>query len=231
MDSVPRLPIPDWMAMRPSGLITNSPSYPMEPAKKPLDDTPTPRTLVPLRFGRAIRSFHLNCSEPRSSASFRNALVEWPRLPSRGGPKGALPSGALILRMSTWSSASLRAALARIGSIIMMPCMPPGALCGASRRGIGQHRHAAPAHRLGLIQERDDDSRSIGVAICIVRAVVRDGEHIQGGDFSVLGKADFHPALKTGRARPMKCSSSRLMRIITGALAFFASSAGMIAKM
>ena len=96
MDSVPKLPIPDWMAMRPSGLITNSPSYPTEPAKKPLDDTPTPRTLVPLRFGRAIRSFHLNCSEPRSNASFRNALVECPRLPSRGGPNGALPSGALI---------------------------------------------------------------------------------------------------------------------------------------
>ena len=29
-----------------------------------------------------------------------------------------------------------------------------------------------------------------------------------------------------GRARPMKCSSSRVMRIITGAFAFFESSAG-----
>ena len=52
-----------------------------------------------------------------------------------------------------------------------------------------------------------------------------------GGDPAVFGKADFHPARKPGRARPMKFSSSRLMRIITGALAFFASSAGMIAKM
>ena len=73
--------------------MTISPSYPVEPAKKALDDTPTPRTLVPLRLGRAIRSFHLNCSAPRSSASLRNALVECPRLPFISGPKGALPSG------------------------------------------------------------------------------------------------------------------------------------------
>src|SRR6266566_518338 len=33
-----------------------------------------------------------------------------------------------------------------------------------------------------------------------------------------------------GRARPMKCSSSRVMRIITGALAFFDSSAGIAVK-
>src|SRR6185437_12328988 len=107
MDSVPKLPIPDWIASLPSGLITNSPSYPTEPAKKALDDTPTPRTFAPLRLGRAIRSFHLNCSEPRSSASLRKALVECPRLPSRGGPNGALPSGAFTFRISTWSSESL----------------------------------------------------------------------------------------------------------------------------
>ena len=46
-----------------------------------------------------------------------------------------------------------------------------------------------------------------------------------------LEKPTFIRPWKPGRARPMKCSSSRLMRIITGALAFFASSAGMIAKM
>src|ERR1043166_3597546 len=33
-----------------------------------------------------------------------------------------------------------------------------------------------------------------------------------------------------GRARPIKCSSSRVMRIMTGALAFFESSAGMHMK-
>src|SRR5882724_2183289 len=130
IDSVPRLPIPDWIAIRPSGLITNSPSYPTEPAKKALEDTPTPRTFVPLRFARAIRSFHLNCSAPRSSASLRNALVECARLPSLRGPQRALPSGALTRRMSTWSSESLRAAFARIGSRMMIPCIPPGALCG-----------------------------------------------------------------------------------------------------
>src|SRR5262249_10209299 len=37
----------------------------------------------------------------------------------------------------------------------------------------------------------------------------------------------FVRARMPGRARPMKCSSSRVMRIMTGALAFFESSAGM----
>jgi hypothetical protein len=32
--------------------------------------------------------------------------------------------------MSTWSSESLRAAFDKIGSMMMIPCIPPGALCG-----------------------------------------------------------------------------------------------------
>ena len=36
---------------------------------------------------------------------------------------------------------------------------------------------------------------------------------------------------RLGRARPMKVSSSRLIRIITGALAFFDRSAGIISEM
>jgi hypothetical protein len=49
------------------------------------DKYPTPRTFVPLRFGRAIRSFHWNCSAPQSNASFKNALVEMPTLCGRIG--------------------------------------------------------------------------------------------------------------------------------------------------
>src|SRR6202043_4073179 len=45
MDSVPKLPMPDGIAMRPSGLTRNSPSYPVDPTKKPLVETPAPRTL------------------------------------------------------------------------------------------------------------------------------------------------------------------------------------------
>ena len=41
-----------------------------------------------------------------------------------------------------------------------------------------------------------------------------------------LRKPILTRASSDGRARPMKCSSSRLMRIITGAPVFFASSAG-----
>ena len=45
-----------------------------------------------------------------------------------------------------------------------------------------------------------------------------------------LVKPAFTRAITPGRARPMKCSSSRVMRIITGAFAFFESSAGMAMK-
>ena len=42
-----------------------------------------------------------------------------------------------------------------------------------------------------------------------------------------LEKPTFIRPIRLGRARPMNVSSSRLMRIITGALTFFESSAGM----
>ena len=41
-----------------------------------------------------------------------------------------------------------------------------------------------------------------------------------------LEKPTFIRPMRLGRARPMKVSSSRLMRIITGAFAFFDRSAG-----
>jgi hypothetical protein len=73
-------------------------------------------------------------SRPRSSASRRNALVQYGSSPLRlGGPYGALPTGALMRRIATWSTPSWRAAFAMTGSMSMMPCMPPGWLC--ARRG------------------------------------------------------------------------------------------------
>ena len=44
-------------------------------------------------------------------------------------------------------------------------------------------------------------------------------------------KPIFTRPIMLGRARPMKCSSSRVMRIITGALHFLESSAGMMSEM
>ncbi len=46
-----------------------------------------------------------------------------------------------------------------------------------------------------------------------------------------MEKPTFIRPIRLGRARPMKVSSSRLMRIITGALAFFDNSAGIINEM
>ena len=57
------------------------------------------------------------------------------RFPCTGGPNGALPSGQLMRRIATWSTPSLRAALARMGSMMTIPWMPPGELC-ALRGGV-----------------------------------------------------------------------------------------------
>ena len=66
----------------PSGLITNSPSKPIDPPEQALARNANTRApSVPLRLGWAFRSSHWNCSAPRSSASLMNALVDMRRLP------------------------------------------------------------------------------------------------------------------------------------------------------
>jgi hypothetical protein len=117
-DSVPRLPMPDWMYIFPSGLMTNSPSNPVDPETNVLTATPTPRTFDPTRCPDcAFRSSQRNISAPLSSACFKNELVQYGRWPRAfGGPTGAFPSGALRRRMATWSMPSFRAAFASTGS-------------------------------------------------------------------------------------------------------------------
>src|SRR5205807_7476049 len=81
-DSVPRLPTPVWMYIRPSGLTTKRPSKPTDPALYALIATPLPRTFDPTRFPLlACRSLHLNCAAPLSSASFTKQLVAYVLLP------------------------------------------------------------------------------------------------------------------------------------------------------
>src|SRR4029453_5909244 len=101
-DSVPRLPTPVWMYILPSGLMTKSPSKPVDPATNVLIATPTPRTFDPLRLPFcAWRASQLNISAPLSSASLMNALVAYGRWPRGfGGPNCAFPAGALILRIA-----------------------------------------------------------------------------------------------------------------------------------
>src|SRR5207237_10565571 len=70
-DSVPRLPMPDWIYILPSGLITNSPSKPTQPETNTLDETPYPRTSASWRLPPcSLRSTQRNRSAPRSSACF-----------------------------------------------------------------------------------------------------------------------------------------------------------------
>src|SRR5439155_383771 len=101
-DSVPRLPTPVWMYMRPSGLTTKSPSKPTEPALYALIATPVPRTFDPRRCPlRALRSSHLKSCAPLSSASLMKQLVVYVLSPRGfGGPNLAFPAGALIFLIS-----------------------------------------------------------------------------------------------------------------------------------
>ena len=46
-ECVPWLPMPDWNVMRPSGLMMNRPSKPIEPPEYGLTATPMPRALLP----------------------------------------------------------------------------------------------------------------------------------------------------------------------------------------
>ena len=109
-----------------------------------------------------------------------------------------------------------------------MPCIPPGELC-ALRGGVfvstvkPRQRMACGWYSSETMRPEEGASPS-----AIVGTVVANHEHIERRDSAFFREADFHPAVKAGRARPMNVSSSRLMRIMTGAFVFFASSAGII---
>jgi hypothetical protein len=101
-DSVPRLPMPVWTYILPSGLITNSPSKPMDPPLYELIETPTPRpssrcaarhahTLVPVELRSALLQRFLD-----ETAGHVPALAS-----SIAGPNFALPSGAFSMRIAT----------------------------------------------------------------------------------------------------------------------------------
>src|SRR5215469_7592111 len=66
-----------------------------------------------------------------------------------------------------------------------------------ARRSIRKHRHPAPAHRLRLIEQRNDCSGGIRVADSVIRTVVADRVHVEGSDASVFRKANFHAALES----------------------------------
>ena len=161
-DSVPRLPMPDWMYSRPSGLMTNRPSNPIEPATNVLTATPTPRTFDAVAL-----------------AALRLALVPLEQL-------GALVERLLderarhVLprRLRTGRRAELRLALRRVDAadrhlidaelarrlgddrLHQHDALHAARLTlRTARRRVGQHRDAAPPHRRRLIQQRRDRRR------------------------------------------------------------------------
>src|SRR5690348_11230387 len=107
-----------------------------------------------------------------------------------------------------------------------MPCMPPGARCdvfGGVLVSTVSPRHrmvsgwyasetVVPADRASPCASYGPLSQIVYMSIAVMRPSLRN--------------PTFTRARMPGRARPMKCSSSRVMRIITGALTFFDSIAG-----
>ena len=98
---VPRLPTPDWIASRPSGLMTNSPSKPTEPAMYGLTATPIPRTFEPSRCLRTcLAPFPLEQLGAAIERFLHERARHVPRRPfGPAGPTGACPSGALMRRI------------------------------------------------------------------------------------------------------------------------------------
>jgi hypothetical protein len=130
----------------------------------------------------------------------KNALVAYCRFPCTTGPNGALPSGQLMRRIATWSIPSLRAAFAMIGSMMTIPCNPPGELCALRGGVLVSTVNAAPAHGLRLVQQRHDAARRRRIAHRVIRTVVANDEHVESRDPSLFREADFHTPLKA-RAR------------------------------
>src|SRR6185312_891649 len=58
-------------------------------------------------------------------------------------------------------------------------------------RRVGQHREAAPPHRLGLIRERHRRAGRTRIALRVVRTVVADRVHVDREDLAVLAEADL----------------------------------------
>ena len=67
-----------------------------------------------------------------------------------------------------------------------------------TRRRIREHAHPSPAHRRRLIEERNNQAGRGHIELLLVRTVVHDGKQIDGGQSSVFGKSDLHPAVDAG---------------------------------
>ena len=91
--------------MRPSGLMMNRPSKPIEPPEYGLTATPMPRALVSLLLAAVRRLLRVPLEQ--LAALVERFLDERARdvrllaVRAAPGPNGALPAGALIRRTST----------------------------------------------------------------------------------------------------------------------------------
>ena len=197
-ECVPRLPMPDWNWTRPSGLMMNRPSKPIEPPAYGLTATPMPRALVPcvvLPRSAAFFSSHLNSSRPLSSASLTNALVTYACFAVRQrGAERRLAGRRVDLADLDLIDAELARRLDEDRLHDADALHAAGRALRGFRRRVGQHRQPAPAHRFRLVGQRHRRARRAPVALRVVRAVVADRVHVDRGDPAVLAEADLRRA-------------------------------------
>ena len=96
--------MPDWMYMRPSGLITNRPSKPVEPATNVLDgdaDAAHLRSLTLAALRLALVPLEQLGAAIERLLDERAGRIARARLADSDGPNFALPSGALMRRIAT----------------------------------------------------------------------------------------------------------------------------------
>ena len=101
-----------------------------------------------------------------------------------------------------------------------------GAALWAARRSVREDGHAAKPHRGRLIDDRYGLGGRREIVEARVRAVLLHYIKVYGRDSTVGPKPNLDAALEPARADPMKYSSCRDTRIITGRPIFFAISAG-----
>ena len=182
-------------------------------------DAPHLRSAALARTRRAL--VQSNVCAPRSSASLTKALVDV-ATPAAGGGRsvGRLAFGRVDAPDGDLIQSKLARGLADDGLHDAVGLHRSRRALLGSRRRVRQHRHAAPSHRERLPDERCGVGRRPVIAHRSVRSVVFDDEEVERRDAAVLSKPTRARPTMPVRARPMQCSSSRLMRIITGCAGF-----------
>ena len=203
--------MPDWNCTLPSGLMMNRPSKPIEPPENALTATPTPRTLVPTALAAArlllVPLEQLGALVER----FLDERARHVRLLAVAGSAGTerrLAGRRVDPADLDLIDAELAcAAFARIGSMMPMPCMPPGARCEVFGGVLVSTVIDAPPHRLRLIARARSCVPAEPASPCASYGPLSQIANTSiASDAAVLAEADLHARVNARAARG-RCSA------------------------